>query len=70
MKEYEPFKPFFRGLSEGCPDFFEERNDLFIFQNKRTNSNILMELAKNAKDDALRELLVNRQTYRWEYANS
>jgi hypothetical protein len=26
-------------------------------------SNILMELAKSAKDDALRELLVNRQTY-------
>ena len=59
----------FRGLYEECPAFFEERNDLFIFQNKSTNSNILMELAKNAKDDALRELLVNRQTYRWEYAN-
>lgn len=54
----------FRGLSEVCPDFFDEKNDIFSFQTKRTNSNILMELAKNTKDDALRELLVNRQTYR------
>ena len=70
MSALERILTLFRGLSEECQDFFEERNDLFIFQNKRTNSNILMELAKNAKDDALRELLVNRQTYRWEHVNS
>ena len=35
-----------------------------MHQNKETETNILMELAKSAKDDALRELLVNRQTYR------
>ena len=45
--------------------FFCEENSLFSYKNKRTKSNILMELAKSAKDDALRELLVNRQTYRW-----
>ena len=46
------------------PEFFKEENNLFMHQNKETDTNILMELAKSAKDDALRELLVNRQTYR------
>ena len=45
--------------------FFQEENNLFGFQNTDTKSNILMELAKSAKDDALRELLVNRSTYRF-----
>lgn len=45
--------------------FFQEENNLFGFQNAETKSNILMELAKSAKDDALRELLVNRSTYRF-----
>ena len=45
--------------------FFQEENNLFSFQNAETKSNILMELAKSAKDDALRELLVNRSTYRF-----
>ena len=45
--------------------FFQEDNNLFGFQNAETKSNILMELAKSAKDDALRELLVNRSTYRF-----
>ena len=53
-----------RELTRINPDFFKEENSLFIYKNKRTKSNILMELAKSAKDDALRELLVNRQTYR------
>ena len=45
--------------------FFQEENNLFGFQNTDTKSNILMELARSAKDDALRELLVNRSTYRF-----
>ena len=36
--------------------FFHEENNLFGFQNTDTKSNILMELARSAKDDALREL--------------
>ena len=48
-------------------NFFNEENSLFLYKNKRTKSNILMELAKSAKDDALRELLVNRQTYRYYF---
>ena len=44
--------------------FFKEENHLFSYKNPNTKSNVLMELAKNAKDDALREILVNRQTYR------
>ena len=47
-----------------APQFFKEENNLFAYKSHDTNSNILMELAKSAKDDALRELLVNRQTYR------
>ena len=46
------------------PTFFNEENYLFSYKNPKTKSNALMELAKNAKDDALREILVNRQTYR------
>ena len=46
------------------PTFFREENYLFSYKNPKTKSNALMELAKNAKDDALREILVNRQTYR------
>ena len=44
--------------------FFKEENHLFSYKNPKTKSNVLMELAKNTKDDALREILVNRQTYR------
>ena len=47
-----------------APQFFKEENNLFAYKSYDTKSNILMELAKSAKDDALRELLVNRQTYR------
>ena len=47
------------------PSFFQEENYLFSYKNPKTKSNVLMELAKNAKDDALREILVNRQTYRY-----
>ena len=46
------------------PTFFREENCLFSYKNPKTKSNVLMELAKNAKDDALREILVNRLTYR------
>ena len=46
------------------PMFFKEENQLFSYKNPKNRSNILMELAKSAKDDALREILVNRQTYR------
>ena len=46
------------------PLFFKEENQLFSYKNPKNRSNILMELAKSAKDDALREILVNRQTYR------
>ena len=53
-----------RELATVSPAFFKEDNRLFSYQNKKTKSNILMELAKSAKDDALREILVNRQTYR------
>ena len=51
-------------LSLVDPTFFQEENHLFSYKNPKTKSNVLMELAKNAKDDALREILVNRQTYR------
>ena len=54
-----------RELTSVSPMFFQEENNLFGFQNAETKSNILMELAKSAKDDALRELLVNRSTYRF-----
>ena len=54
-----------RELTSVSPLFFQEENNLFDFQNAETKSNILMELAKSAKDDALRELLVNRSTYRF-----
>ena len=54
----------FRELYDVAPDFFKEENQLFQYQSLSTKSNILMELAKSAKDDALRELLINRQTYR------
>jgi len=53
-----------RELSMVSPTFFKEENHLFSYKNPKTRSNILMELAKSAKDDALREILVNRQTYR------
>ena len=46
------------------PTFFREDNCLFSYKNPKSKSNVLMELAKNAKDDALREILVNRLTYR------
>jgi len=46
------------------PTFFTEENQLFSYKNPKNRSNILMELAKSARDDALREILVNRQTYR------
>ena len=52
-------------LTSVSPMFFQEENNLFGFQNTDTKSNILMELARSAKDDALRELLVNRSTYRF-----
>ena len=51
-------------LSRASPSFFNEENHLFSYKKPKTRSNILMELAKSAKDDALREILVNRQTYR------
>ena len=54
----------FRELYDVAPEFFKEENHLFQYQSLSTKSNILMELAKSAKDDALRELLINRQTYR------
>ena len=54
----------FRELYDVAPEFFKEENLLFQHQSLSTKSNILMELAKSAKDDALRELLINRQTYR------
>ena len=54
-----------RELTSVSPRFFQEENNLFGFQNTDTKSNILMELARSAKDDALRELLVNRSTYRF-----
>ena len=53
-----------RELATVSPMFFKEDNQLFSYKNNTTKSNILMELAKSAKDDALREVLVNRQTYR------
>merc|ERR1719193_2492122 len=53
-----------REVATVSPLFFKEDNHLFAYKNPVTKSNILMELAKSAKDDALRELLVNRQTYR------
>lgn len=53
-----------RELATVSPMFFKEDNHLFSYKNPKTKSNILMELAKSAKDDALREVLVNRQTYR------
>ena len=53
-----------RELATFSPMFFKEDNHLFSYKNPKTKSNILMELAKSAKDDALREVLVNRQTYR------
>lgn len=52
-----------RELHQICPEFFREEHKLFSYKSITTRSNILMELAKSAKDDALRELLVNRQTY-------
>ena len=60
----EQLEPVWRELSSVSPSFFREENNLFSFLNDKTKSNILMELAKSAKDDALRELLVNRNTYR------
>ena len=54
-----------RELAMVSPRFFKEDNHLFSFKSPTTQSNILMELAKSAKDDALREILVNRQTYRF-----
>ena len=54
----------YRELASMAPQFFKEENNLFAYKSYDTKSNILMELAKSAKDDALRELLVNRQTYR------
>eukprot|EP00092_Neocalanus_flemingeri_P005491 GFUD01005921.1.p1 GENE.GFUD01005921.1~~GFUD01005921.1.p1 ORF type:complete len:1477 (-),score=243.09 GFUD01005921.1:84-4514(-) len=53
-----------RELAMVSPRFFKEDNHLFGYKSPKTQSNILMELAKSAKDDALREILVNRQTYR------
>ena len=53
-----------RELAMVSPRFFKEDNNLFGYKSPETQSNILMELAKSAKDDALREILVNRQTYR------
>ena len=55
---------YYRELASMALQFFKEENNLFAYKSHDTNSNILMELAKSAKDDALRELLVNRQTYR------
>lgn len=46
------------------PTFFREENCLFSYKNPKSKSNVLLELAKYAKDDALREILVNRLTYR------
>ena len=42
---------------------FREEHHIFSYRNSETKSNLLMELAKHANDDALRELLVNRVTY-------
>ena len=53
-----------RELNLVSPTFFQEANQLFSYKSPKTKSNTLMELAKSAKDDALREILVNRLTYR------
>ena len=54
-----------RELHLVSPTFFQEGNKIFSYKNPHTRSNTLMELAKSAKDDALRELLVIRLTYRY-----
>ncbi|XP_023331306.1 uncharacterized protein LOC111703561 isoform X3 [Eurytemora carolleeae] len=52
-----------RELSTVNQQFFREEHHIFSYRNSETKSNLLMELAKHANDDALRELLVNRVTY-------
>ena len=52
-------------INEASPNFLKEENKLFFHKNE-SGLNILMRLATDTIDDALRELLVNTNTYRYQ----
>ena len=51
-------------IHDASPRFFSEDKKLFSYTSQAANQNLLMELAVDTSDSALRELLMNPHTSR------